>query len=74
MSAVYPLFFCPYRQSWAAVKTCAGAAAMQCVAGPGDGVCRVSVPRNTFEFAEIGKDRSVRIEDDYVFETGCERD
>jgi len=74
MSAVYSLFFCPYRQSCVAVKTWSGAAAMACVAGSGNGVCRVCAPRNTFAFAEIGNDRSVRLEDDYVFETGCERD
>ena len=47
---------------------------MPCVAGSDGGACGVSAPRSTFEFAEIANDRSVRIEDDYVFETGCERD
>ena len=47
---------------------------MACVAGSDDGACGVCAPRNTFEFAENVNDRSVRIEIDYVFETGCERD
>jgi hypothetical protein len=74
MSAVYPLFFRRRLQSRVAVKTWSGAAAMPCVAGSDGRACSASAPRNTFEFAEIGNDRSVRIEIDYVFETGCERD